>query len=151
MQRQSIAPPIVFLSMAIVLVGSCTSSRAASMAGRVDPLFAAWNRSDSPGCGVGVSRNGAVIYEHGYGMASLERKVPITASTVFPLASITKAFTAMSVLLAAERDLLSLDDDVSKYILDWSNREHRVTVRHLLAHTSGLRDAYLLQGWAPDI
>jgi CubicO group peptidase (beta-lactamase class C family) len=56
----------------------------------------------------------------------------------------------MSVLLAAERGLLSLDDDVSKYIPDWSNREHRVTIRHVLTHTSGLRDAYLLQGWAPN-
>jgi CubicO group peptidase (beta-lactamase class C family) len=119
------------------------------MTAGVDRLFAAWNRPDSPGCGIGVGRNGAVIYEQGYGMASLERKVPITSSTVFHLASITKSFTAMSVLLAAERGLLSLDDDVSKYIPDWSNREHRVTIGHVLTHTSGLRDAYLLQGWAP--
>ena len=91
-----------------------------------------------------------MIAELAYGMASLERRVPITPSTVFHLASITKPFTAMSVLLAAERGLLSLDDDVSKYVPDWSNREHRVTVRHLLTHTSGLRDAYLLQGWAPN-
>ena len=69
----------------------------------------------SPGCGVGVGRNGAVIYERDYGTASLERHVPITASTVFPLASITKAFTAMSVLLAAEQGLLSLDYYVSSY------------------------------------
>ena len=139
------------MAIAIVLAAACGSSPTASMTARVDPLFAAWNRPDSPGCGVGVSRNGAVIYERGYGMASLERKVPITSSTVFPLASITKPFTAMSVLLAAERGLLSLDDDVSKYIPDWSNREHRVTIRHVLTHTSGLRDAYLLQGWAPNI
>ena len=98
------------------LASACGSSPTAATAARVDPHFAAWNRPDSPGCGVGVSRNGAVIYEHGYGMASLERKVPITSSTVFHLASITKPFTAMSVLLAAERGLLSLDDDVSKYI-----------------------------------
>ena len=130
---------------------ACGSSPTATTADRLDPLFATWNRPDSPGCGVGVSRNGAVIYEHGYGMASLERHVPIASSTVFPLASITKPFTAMSVLLAAERGLLSLDDDVSNYIPDWSNREHRVTIRHVLTHTSGLRDAYLLQGWAPDI
>jgi len=134
----------------ILLAGSCASSRTASTDARIDPLFATWNRPDSPGCGVGVSRNGAVIYERGYGMASLERKVPITSSTVFHLASITKSFTAMSVLLAAERGPLSLDEDVSKYIPDWSNREHRVTIRHLLTHTSGLRDAYVLQGWAPD-
>ena len=145
-----IASSVLFMAIAIVLAAACGSSPTASTAARVDPLFATWNRPDSPGCGVGVSRNGAVIYERGYGMASLERKVPITSSTVFPLASITKSFTAMSVLLAAERGLLSLDDDVSKYIPDWSDREHRVTIRHLLTHTSGLRDAYVLQGWAPD-
>jgi CubicO group peptidase (beta-lactamase class C family) len=57
----------------------------------------------------------------------------------------------MSVLLAAERNLLSLDDDVSKYVPGWSIRDQRVTIRHLLTHTSGLRDAYLLQGWATHI
>lgn len=144
------ASSVPFMAMAIVLAAACESSPKASMTARVDTLFAAWNRPDSPGCGVGVSRTGEVIYERGYGTASLERHVPITSSTVFPLASITKAFTAMSVLLAAERGLLSLDDDVSKYIPEWSNREHRVTIRHVITHTSGLRDAYLLQGWAPN-
>ena len=56
----------------------------------------------------------------------------------------------MSMLLAGERGVLSLDDDVSKYIPDWSSREQHVTIRHLLTHTSGLRDTYVLQGWAPD-
>ena len=102
------------------------------------------------GLWVGVSRNGAVVFERGYGMASLERKVPITSSTVFPLASITKSFTSMSVLLAAERGLLSLDDEVPKYVPEWSDREHHVTIRHLLTHTSGLRDAYVLLGWTPN-
>ena len=149
MRRKSIS--LLTFSMVIeFLLGACASSRTASTDARVDPLFATWNRPDSPGCGVGVSRNGAVIYERAYGMASLERHVPITSSTVFPLASITKAFTAMSVLLAAERGLLSLDDEVSKHIPEWSDREHHVTIRHLLTHTSGLRDAYLLQGWAPN-
>jgi CubicO group peptidase (beta-lactamase class C family) len=140
----------IALVMACLLVASCASSREASVAAKVDPLFATWTRPDSPGCGVGVSRNGAVIFERGYGLANLERRVPITSSTVFHLASITKSFTAMSVLLAAERGVLSLDDEVSKYVPDWSAREHKVTIRHLLAHTSGLRDAYVLQGWAPN-
>ena len=149
MRRKSIVS-LAILMVIVCLAGSCASSRTASTAAKVDPLFATWNRPDSPGCGVGVSRDGRVIYEHGFGMASLERRVPIASSTVFPLASITKAFTAMSVLLAAERGLLSLDDDVSKYIPEWSDREHHVTIRHVLAHTSGVRDAYVLQGWAPN-
>jgi CubicO group peptidase (beta-lactamase class C family) len=136
------------MASTIGLASACATSPAPPAASRLDPLFAVWNHPDSPGCAVGASRAGAVIEERGYGMANLERRVPITSSTVFPLASITKSFTAMSVLLAAERGLLSVDDDVSKFIPDWSIREHRVTIGHLLAHTSGLRDAYLLQGWA---
>jgi CubicO group peptidase (beta-lactamase class C family) len=142
---------VICAGAAMVLVSACGSSPTAAAATRVDAIFTAWNRPDSPGCAVGVSRNGAVIFERGYGMASLERRVPITTLTVFPLASITKAFTAMSVLLAADRGVLSLDDDVAKYLPDWSTREQRVTIRHLITHTSGLRDAYLLQGWAPHI
>jgi CubicO group peptidase (beta-lactamase class C family) len=134
----------VLLSIGAVACGPAQSATNPA----VDRLFAAWDRTDSPGCGVGVSRHGVVIYERGYGMASLERKAPITSSTVFRLASITKPFTAMSVLLAAEQGLLSLDDDVSKYVAGWSIRDHRVTIQHLLTHTSGIRDAYLLQGWA---
>src|SRR5688572_2539230 len=148
MPRQSIASLALAIVIPCLMTGACASSREGSTDARLDPLFATWNRADSPGCGVGVSRNGTVIFERGYGMASLERKAPITSSTVFHLASITKPFTAMSVLLAAERGLLSLDDEVSKYIPGWSNLEHRVTVRHLLTHTSGLRDAFVLQGWA---
>src|SRR5688572_30314310 len=150
MRRKSIASVAILMVLEFILAVSCAAPRTASTADRVDPLFATWNRPDSPGCGVGVSRHGVVIYERGFGMASLERRVPITSSTVFPLASITKAFTAMSVLLAAERGLLSLDDEVSKYIPEWSDREHHVTIRHLLTHTSGLRDAYVLLGWTPN-
>jgi len=140
----------IALVTACLFVAACASSREPSVAAQVDPLFKTWTRPDSPGCGVGVSRNGAVIFERGYGLANLERRVPITSSTVFHLASITKSFTAMSVLLAAERGVLSLDDEVSKYVPDWSAREHMVTIRHLLTHTSGVRDAYVLQGWAPN-
>jgi len=82
-------------------------------------------------------------------MANLELNVPNTPETVFAIASITKSFTAMSVLLAAEHGQLSLDDEVQKYIPDWQYRDDHITIRHLLTHTSGLRDAFALLGWAP--
>jgi len=85
-------------------------SHAESVAARVDKLFAEWNRSDSPGCSLGVSQNGVLVYERGYGMANLELGVPITPASVFPAASISKQFTAMSILLLAKRGQLSLDD-----------------------------------------
>jgi len=66
------------------------------------------------GCSVGVSRNGATVYEQGYGMANLDRAVPISPVSVLSAASISKPFTAMSILLLAHRTQLSLDDDVAK-------------------------------------
>src|SRR5262249_33265880 len=99
---------------------------------------------------VGISRNGRVVYEHGYGMANLDLGVAITPSSVFDAASIAKQFTAMSILLLAQRRQLSLDDDVGKFIPNWREHDHRITIRHLLTHTSGLRDGFVLQGLAPE-
>src|SRR5207248_1472676 len=97
---------------------------------------------------LGVSRNGRTVYEHGYGMANLELAVPITPASVFGAASISKQFTAMSILLLAERGRLSLDDEVSRFVPEWTDHDHHITVRHLLTHTSGLRDGFALLGWA---
>jgi CubicO group peptidase (beta-lactamase class C family) len=116
---------------------------------KIDALFAEWNTRDSPGCGVGVQRNGAMLFERGYGMANLERKIPISPATIFDPASIAKPFTALSIMLLAEQGKLSLDDEVWKHVPEWVNRQDRVTIRHLLAHTAGLRDAFLLIELAP--
>ena len=114
-------------------------------------MFAEWNRPDSAGCGVGVSRTGTVVFERGYGMANLEDKVPITPATIFDPASIAKPFTALSVMLLAEQEKLSLDDEVWKHLPEWANRRDRVTIRHLMAHTAGLRDAFLLIELVPPM
>jgi CubicO group peptidase (beta-lactamase class C family) len=122
---------------------------AESVTGRVDKLFAQWDRSDSPGCGLAVSRNGVPLYERGYGMANLELGVHITPASIFHVASVSKQFTAMSILLLAQRGKLSFDDDVRKSIPEWADHGSRITIRHLLTHTSGLRDGFLLEGLAP--
>jgi CubicO group peptidase (beta-lactamase class C family) len=123
-------------------------SRPESPSTRVDKLFAEWTRPDSPGCSVAVSRNGTLLNERGYGMANLELGVPITPTSVMSAASISKQFTAMSILLLAERGQLSLDDEVTKFFPEWTDREQHITIRHLLTHTSGLRDGFALLGWA---
>src|SRR5690349_6480333 len=123
----------------------------ASTAARIDRLFVQWSRSDSPGCSLGVSRNGRVVFQRGYGMASFELGVPISPLHVFPAASISKQFTAMSILLLAQRGQLSLEDDVGRHIPEWTDHGTRITIRNLLNHTSGLRDAFLLEGLAPAI
>jgi len=81
---------------------------------KVDKVFEKWNRPDSPGCALGVYKDGQIIYKRGYGMANLNDDVPITPVTVFHVASMSKQFTSASILLLAQQGKLSLDDDVHK-------------------------------------
>ncbi len=118
------------------------------MAAQVDKVFEKWNRTDSPGCALGVYKDGQIVYKHGYGMANLNDDVPITPATVFHVASMSKQFTAASILLLAQQGKLSLDDDVHKYIPELPDFGERITLRHLMHHTSGLRDQWALLGLA---
>ncbi len=115
---------------------------------QVDKVFEKWDKSDSPGCALGVYRDGQIIYKHGYGMANLNDDVPITPATVFHVASMSKQFTAASIVLLAQQGKLSLDDDVRKYIPELPDFGERITIRHLVHHTSGLRDQWSLLGLA---
>jgi CubicO group peptidase (beta-lactamase class C family) len=90
------------------------------------------------------------VYERGYGTANLEYGIAITPASIFEVASISKQFTAMAILILAQRGQLSLDDDVRKYITELPDYGSPITLRHLLTHTSGLRDAFQLfrlAGW----
>jgi CubicO group peptidase (beta-lactamase class C family) len=143
-------PLVVILFVAGI--GSACAGAAPTQRGaeaEIDALFAEWNTPDSAGCGVGVNRKGTTVFERGYGMADLGQKVPITPATIFDPASIAKPLTALGIMLLAEQGKLSLDDEVWKHLPDWVNRRDRVTIRHLLAHTAGLRDAFLLIELAP--
>jgi CubicO group peptidase (beta-lactamase class C family) len=106
----------------------------------VDAVFADVAKQGSPGCALAVFRDGRIAYERGYGMADLERDVPITPASVFYVGSLSKQFTAFAVALAASEGKLSLDDDVRKWIPELPDYASRLTVRHLVHHTSGLRD-----------
>ncbi len=115
-------------------------------AARVDSVFERYS-STTPGCALLVRRNGGVSYERAYGLASLDLRVPVTAGTVFNLASASKEFTAASVLLLAQAGKLSLDDDVRKYVPEAPDLGGPVTIRELLTHTSGWRDYIQLLVW----
>jgi CubicO group peptidase (beta-lactamase class C family) len=117
---------------------------------KVDALFQKMDTTVSPGCALSVIRDHKIVYERGYGMADLDHNIPITPATVFHVASMSKQFTAASILLLAHEDKLSLDDPVRKYIPELPDFGVPVTIRELLHHTSGLRDQWdLLQlsGW----
>jgi CubicO group peptidase (beta-lactamase class C family) len=111
-----------------------------SLTARTDRVFAQWDRSDSPGCTLGIFRDGRIAYARGYGMANLELGVGLSPQSVLDIGSTSKQFTAMSVVLLAQQGKLSLDDDVRKNIPELPAYQKPVTVRHLLTHTSGLRD-----------
>jgi CubicO group peptidase (beta-lactamase class C family) len=118
------------------------------VARQVDKVFEKWDKPESPGCALGVYKDGQIVYKRGYGMADLNDDVPITPATVFHVASMSKQFTAASIVLLAQQGKLSLDDDVHKYIPELPDFGERITIRHLVYHTSGLRDQWSLLGLA---
>lgn len=115
---------------------------------RVDQLFEAWDKPDSPGCAMAVIRDGGIVYQRGYGMADLEHDVKLTPASVFHVASMSKQFTAAAILLLAQDGRLSLDDQVKQYVPEMPDFGVPITLRHLLHHTSGLRDQWELLGLA---
>jgi CubicO group peptidase (beta-lactamase class C family) len=106
----------------------------------VDAIFASWDLPGSPGCALAVAQDGALVYSRGYGYANLDYDIPITPQTVFDVASITKQFNAASLSMLALEGKLSLDDNVRKWLPELPEYEWPITLRHMLHHTSGLRD-----------
>ncbi len=106
---------------------------------KVDAVFARWTAT-TPGCAVGVAEGGKVVLEKAYGMADLEHDAPNAPDTIFEAGSVSKQFTAAAVLLLAREGKLSLDDQARKYIPELRDYGKPLTIRHMLTHTSGLRD-----------
>ena len=106
-------------------------------ADKVDALLAPWSKGDTPGAAVLVIKDGKVLLKKGYGLASLETRKPIDRDTAFLLASITKPFTAMAIMILAERKKLHYEDSLSKFFPEFPPYAQKVTIRHLLQHQAG--------------
>ncbi len=106
---------------------------------KIDAVFAAFTQ-DTPGCALGVYREGQVLLERGYGLADLNHGVPITPGTVFDIGSSSKQFTALAVLMLAKEGKLDLQDKVSKHLPELQALGQRFTIDQMLHHTAGLRD-----------
>lgn len=117
-----------------------------SLEAKVDALFSKWNSLDSPGAAVAVVKDGLVVYRKGFGSAQLEYGIPITPSTVFHVASVSKQFTAMAVTMLEAAGKLSADDDIRKYLPELADFGKTIAIRHLLNHTSGFRGQPLHHG-----
>ncbi|HEV2663836.1 MAG TPA: serine hydrolase domain-containing protein, partial [Blastocatellia bacterium] len=111
-----------------------------SLNAKVDAIFAQYDKPDSPGCALGVIKDGKLVYARGYGMANLEHNIPNGPKLIYDIASISKQFTAASILLLAGQGKLSLDDDVRKHIPELPAYQKPITILHMIHHTSGLRD-----------
>ena len=110
----------------------------------IDNVFSEYDTKDQPGASVAVVRHGALVYSRGFGLANLEYDVPVEPDTIFHVASVSKQFTAFAILLLEEKGKLSLDDDIRKH-LDWMPAfSDQIRIRHLILHTSGLRDQWSL-------
>lgn len=132
------------LCLAFVLIAGLgprlmVASAPANLEVEVDKIFAKWSTS-TPGCAVGVGVGGRPVLTRAYGMADLEHDVPNTADTIFEAGSVSKQFTAMAVLLLAKDGKLSIDDQVRKYVPELPDYGAPLSIRHILTHTSGLRD-----------
>jgi CubicO group peptidase (beta-lactamase class C family) len=123
-----------------LLAGLAAPGPDAARTAKVDAAFAAWDRTGSPGCVVAVYDSGHIAYARGYGMADLERGLRLTPQSVLDLGSISKQFTAFAVHLLARDGRLSLDDEVRRHLPELPDYGRPLTIRHLLHHTSGLRD-----------
>ncbi|MSR03958.1 MAG: class A beta-lactamase-related serine hydrolase [Gemmatimonadetes bacterium] len=107
---------------------------------RVDEIFQRWNRTDGPGAQVAVIRNGEIVLSRSYGMADLDGARAVGPHTTFDMASVSKQFTGFAIALLAEEGRLDLGDDVRKYLPELPVFSRPVTLRHLVHHTSGVRD-----------
>lgn len=133
------------LLVAFVLLVPATPARPnKSTNSAVDEVFADLQKPGSPGCALGVYRDGKIIFAKGYGLANIEEKVLISPQTVFDVGSVSKQFTAASILLLEKQGELSLSDDVRKYVPELPDYGQKITILDLLSHTGGLRDYTML-------
>lgn len=138
---------VVFL---FLLTGLFSSSVMAQNTEAVmDQIIESVYKPGEPGATVLVAKNGKVVYRKAFGMANLELNVPMKPEMVFEIGSITKQFTAVAVLMLMEQGKLSLNDDITKFIPDYPTQGHKITIHHLLTHTSGIKSYTGMQEWQP--
>jgi CubicO group peptidase (beta-lactamase class C family) len=128
---------LVPVAAAALLAGGPVHAQ--DITGEIDRMFS-WATPSTPGCAVGVSRNGEVLVNRAYGMADLEHGVALTPETPLDIGSVTKQFVAASILLLVDEGRISLSDDVHRYVPELPDYGHAITIDHLLTHTSGIRD-----------
>jgi CubicO group peptidase (beta-lactamase class C family) len=131
---------IAFFLTLFIFTPATTQTSVNEIEAEIDKIFEPWSKPDIPGAAVAIVQDGRPLLVKGYGCANLEHNIQIMPKTPFNAASLAKQFTAFAVLTLEEQGKLSLDDDVRAYIPEFPDFGSKITIRHLLYHTSGLRD-----------
>jgi D-alanyl-D-alanine carboxypeptidase len=139
---------LVLTLLSSALPAAATASATPAISGDIDRFLSQTYPAAEPGAAVLVVQDGQTLVRKGYGMANLELGVPITPETVFEVGSVTKQFTAAAILMLQERGLLSVQDDITKYLTDFPTQGKKVTIENLLTHTSGIPSYTGMQEWA---
>lgn len=130
----------IFISLFTLCLSQAQNTLNPEEAAQVDAIFADWDKPNSPGASIGIIKDGQLIYGRGYGLANMEYDLPNTTTSVFRIGSTSKQFTAACIVLLAQEGKLSLDDSLTSFFPDFPAYAKNITVRHLLHHTSGIRD-----------
>jgi CubicO group peptidase (beta-lactamase class C family) len=126
--------------VAALVVAACSAAAQNDLATRIDAIVEAPIKAGRvAGASVAVVRGSETLVERGYGFADLQLEIPTPPRAIYEIGSITKQFTAAAILLLAEDGKLSLDDELTKFLPDYPTHGHRITLRHLLNHTSGIK------------
>jgi CubicO group peptidase (beta-lactamase class C family) len=161
--KSIVSPFVLFRLLAVVLLTALpyapSAAQDATTAAResqtdlitsIDSIFERFDGTRTPGCAVGVSEGHSIVLERAYGMADLEHNVANTPETIFEPGSVSKQFTAAATILLALDGEISLEDDIREYVPELPDYGETITIRHLLNHTSGLRDwgsVAGIEGW----
>ncbi len=127
----------------ILLILLIKFSNALCQAEKIDSIFSDWRYLDRPGGVIAVLKDGEVLYKKAFGASDIQRRSPNSIGTPFELASIAKQFTATCIALLEEQGKLSKEDDIKIYYPQFQFSE-KITIKNLLDHTSGIREAYVL-------
>jgi CubicO group peptidase (beta-lactamase class C family) len=130
----------LFIALTVFITQHQSTINAQSVFSKIDSILQAKYISTAPGATFLISKDGNVIYKKSFGLANLELNVPMKTENVFEIGSMTKQFTAVSILMLMEKGKLNLNDEITKFIPDYPTHGKTITIHHLLTHTSGIKN-----------
>ncbi|HEY7543856.1 MAG TPA: serine hydrolase domain-containing protein, partial [Blastocatellia bacterium] len=142
--------PVLFADSSFPARAQSSMAHGNGLASAIDEVCAKTFKPNEPGAAVIVVKDGKVIFRKGYGMANMELGVKIEPDMIFRIGSVTKQFTAVAILMLMEQGKLTLQDEITKFLPDYPTQGQRITIEHLLTHTSGIKSYTGLPEWRPQ-